>query len=221
MNFLVKKIMMKKLDKEDKKFIAPHFRAGVVTPQDLRKIADVCEKFPECKIKLGAEIIIGGVTEEARNDEFRRMLGLPAFSVAGFCIRPVKICSGGFACDNNLRDSFSLGLELDKKFSGRKLPFKMIISISGCARCCSEPMVRDIGIVASRQGYAIFVGGAAGARPRIGIRLIDNLSESEVIDTAERIIGLYEKMGKTPERLGMFIERIGFERFKQECQLSK
>ncbi|MDP3787174.1 MAG: NAD(P)/FAD-dependent oxidoreductase [Candidatus Omnitrophota bacterium] len=218
MNFLVKRMVMKRLDKEDKKFIAPHFRAGVVTPQDLRKIADVCEKFPESKIKLGTEIIIGGITEETRNEEFRRILDLPTFSVAGFCIRPVKICSGGFICDNNLQDSFSLGLKLDEKFSGRMLPFKMIISISGCARCCSEPMVRDIGIVACRQGYAIFVGGAAGARPRIGIRLIDNLSESEVIDTMERIIGLYEKMGRTPERLGMFIERIGFERFKQECQ---
>lgn len=219
MNFLAKRMVMKRLDKEDKKFIAPHFRAGVVTPQDLRKIADVCEKFPESKIKLSSEMIIGGIPDESRNEEFRRMLGLSTFSVAGFCIRPVKICAGGFICDNNLQDSFSLGLKLDEKFSGRMLPFKMIISVSGCARCCSEPLVRDIGIVACRQGYAIFVGGAAGARPRIGIRLADNLSDAEVIDTIERITCLYEKMGKTPERLGMFIERLGFERFKQECQL--
>jgi len=213
-SFLAKKMITMKLDKEDRKFIAPHFRAGVLTPQDLRKIADVCERFPESKIKLSSEMIIGGISDESRNEEFKRILGLPTFSVAGLCVRPVKICAGGFICGNNLQDSFSLGFKLDEIFSGRRLPFKMIISVSGCARSCSEPRVRDIGIVASRQGYSIFAGGAAGAKPRIGIKLIDDLSGSSVIDIIERIISLYEKRARTCERLGLFMERIGFERFK-------
>lgn len=216
MNFLLEKFMLKKLDSEDRKFISPHFPGGVVSPSELRRIADICEKFPESRIKLTAEIVIGGIKEETRNEEFRRMLGLATASVAGFCIRPVKICAGGYTCNNNLQDSFSLGMKLDEKFSGKKLPFKMIISVSGCGRCCSEPLVKDIGIVASRKGYSLYVGGAAGGKPRIAIMLANNLNESGVMEALEKIIGIYEKMGKAAERLGRFIERIGFVEFKEK-----
>lgn len=221
MNFFTKKMITAKLDKEGRKFIAPHFRVGVITPKDLHKIADVCERFPESKIKLSSEIIIGGISDESRIEEFRRILGIPTFSVAGFCVRPVKICAGGFICRNNLQDSFSLGIKLDERFSGRKLPFKMIISVSGCPRSCSEPRVRDIGIVASRQGYSMFVAGAAGAKPRIGTNLTDNLSERDILDIIERIISLYEKRGATCERLGLFIERFGFEEFENSVLRKK
>ena len=149
----------------------------------------------------------------------RQILGLPTYSVAGFSMRPVKLCSGGYICDNNVRDSFSLGLTLDKKFSGRRLPFKMIISVSGCSRSCSEPLVKDIGVVASKEGYSLFVGGAAGRKPRIAQRLLDNLNEQEVIHAVERIVSLYEKKGRTPERLGIFIEKMGLEKFREECGL--
>ncbi len=219
MNFLAEKLVLKKLDREDKKFIAPHFPGGVVTPSELRLIASVCEKFPESKIKLTGEIVIGGIKEEGRNEELRRMLGLPTASVAGFCIRPVKICAGGYTCNNNLQDSFSLGLKLDEKFSGKKLPFKMIISVAGCPRCCSEPLVKDVGMVASRKGYSLYVGGAAGGRPRIAIMLADNLNETGVMEALGKIISIYEKMGKAAERLGRFIERIGFEKFKESAQI--
>ena len=202
MNFILKKVMEQKIDKEDKKYIAPHFIGGVVTPGDLRKIADICEKFPETKLKLTGEIIIGNVKDDARNRECRKMLGIPTYSIAGFSIRPVKLCSGGYICDNNLQDSFSLGLTLDEKFSGRKLPFKMILSVSGCSRSCSEPLVKDVGVVASREGYSVFVGGAAGAKPRIAQRLIDNLKENEVIGIIEKIVSLYEKKAGPLRGLG-------------------
>lgn len=216
MNFIVKKVLERKIDKEDKKYIAPHFPGGLITQDDLRKIADACAKFPEAKIKLTGEIIVGCIKDRARNEDCRVMLGLPTYSVAGFSIRPVKLCSGGYVCDNNVQDSLGLGLKLDKMFSGRRLPFKMIISVSGCGRCCSEPLVKDIGIVASQDGYSLFAAGAAGARPRIARKLLDNLDEGEVVDTVEKIIRLYEGKGKTPERLGIFIEKMGWDKFKEE-----
>jgi len=216
-NIIMKKMLEHKIDKHDKKSIAPHFPGGVVTAADLRKIADISEQFPECKLKLNGEIIVGCLTDEARNKQCRSNLGLPMHSVAGFFIRPVKICSGGYICNNNLQDSFSLGLRLDKIFSGKALPFKMIISVSGCPRCCSEPLVKDIGIVSSRLGYSVFVGGAAGAKPKVAQKLIDNVKEKEVVGIIERIVAFYEKKGKTTQRLGVLIEKIGFEKFKEGC----
>lgn len=221
MNFVAKKILEHKLVEEDRKYIVPHFPGGVVTADDLHKIVGICAQFPEIKLKLSGEIIIGGMKEETRNKECRRMLGLATQRIAGFSIRPVKICAGGYLCANNLQDSFSLGIKLDEIFCGRKLPFKMIISISGCSRSCSEPRVKDIGIVANRHGYSIFIGGAAGAKPRIAQKLIDNVKAEEVIAFVERIVKFYEEKGKIPERLGIFVEKMGFDKFKEECGIGK
>ena len=209
-------MLKKKLDKEGRKFITPLFPGGIVTPEQLKRIADVCEKFPESKIKLSGEIVIGGIKDEERNEELRKMLALPVFNVAGFSVRPVKVCAGGFLCDNNLQDCHLLGEKLDVMFRGKELPFKMIIAVSGCSRSCSESLVKDIGIVASKKGYSVFVGGAAGARPRVAEKLVENISEQEVIEIVKRIVSFYQEKGKTPERLGLFIDRIGFERFKEK-----
>ena len=71
-------------------------------------------------------------------------------------------------------------------------------------------------MVASDAGYSLFAGGAAGARPRIAGKIKDNLTEEEIIALVEKIIGLYERKGKTPERLGIFIEKMGWKKFKEE-----
>ena len=219
MNIIVENLVKHNMEKESRKFIAPRFPGGVMTPEDLRKIADVCERFPEGKLKLSGDLIIGGITDPGRNEECRKSLGLPTYSVAGLSIRPVKACAGGYICDNNLQDSFSLGLKLDKKFSGKQVPFKLIIAVSGCSRCCSEPLVRDIGIVASRSGYAVHVGGAAGAKPRIAQQISNDLNEEQVIAIVERIVRLYQEKGKALERLGLLINRIGMEEFRKAIDL--
>ncbi|MBF0121853.1 MAG: NAD(P)/FAD-dependent oxidoreductase [Candidatus Omnitrophica bacterium] len=214
MNIIVETFIKPNIESESKKFIAPHFPGGVLTSADLRKIADVCEKFPENKLKINGDLTIGGITNPKRNDECRQSLGLPTYSVAGFSIRPVKVCAGGYMCDNNLQDSFSLGLKLDKMFSGKPVPFKLIISVSGCPRGCSEPLVKDIGIISARNGYSVHVGGAAGGKPRIAQKIAEKLNEEQVMALVEKIVTFYELRGKTMERLGVLIDRVGMENFK-------
>lgn len=199
--------------------IAPHFAAGVLKPDELRRIADLCEQFPEAKIRLSGDLIIGGIADPARQEAALQRLGLPTYDVAGNAIRPIKVCSGGYTCANNVQASFPLATKLDQRFAGRPMPFKLLISVAGCGRCCTEPKVRDIGVVATKTGYAIYVGGAAGAKPRLAQKIADNLSEPEVIGCLERIAAVYQQKGKFPERLGAFIEKLGVEQFLALCSL--
>ncbi|MBF0594335.1 MAG: NAD(P)/FAD-dependent oxidoreductase [Candidatus Omnitrophica bacterium] len=221
MNIIIENVLKHQIEKESHKFICPHFPGGVMTPADLRKIADACEMFPNSKIKLSGEITIGNITDPKENDACRAKLGLSTFSIAGFAIRPVKVCAGGYTCDNNLQDSFSLALKLDKKFAGVDVPFKLIISVSGCGRCCSEPQVKDIGLVASRKGYAVYAGGAAGGKPRIAVKIADNVSDDRAVEIIEKIVQFYQKKGKPMERLGALIDKTGLELFKGDCGLNR
>ena len=42
------------------------------------------------------------------------------------------------------------------------------------------------------------------------------LKEEETISRVGKIVSLYEKKGKTPERLGIFIEKMEWDKFKEE-----
>ncbi len=217
MNSIVETVIRHQIEKESKKFIVPHFPGGVVTPDALRKMADACEAFPEAKLKLSGELMIGGITDGRRNEACREALGLPTFSIAGPSIRPVKVCSGGYICGNNVQDTAALGLRLDERFAGRAVPFKMILAVSGCGRNCSEPRVRDIGIVALKNGYVVFAGGAAGGKPRIAQEVATGLTDDQVVALVDKIVLFYEKNGRTMERLGALIERVGADVFKEAC----
>lgn len=207
--------------KDAANIIAPHFPGGVLTPAALRKLADACDKFPEARLRFSGDLLIGGITDPSRKAECQNLLGLPTHSVSGFSIRPVKICSGGYLCPNNLQDSFSLGLKLDQLFAGKSVPAKLVMGVAGCGRNCSEPLVKDIGVVASAGGYAVYAGGAAGAKPRIAQKVADRLNESQVIALVEKILSVYAAHGKARERLGSCIEKIGFAKFKEECGLAE
>lgn len=206
-------VIKKAVEKADEQFIAFHFPGGIVSVPDLEKMVDTLKDFPDGKVKLTGSLIVG-IKDPVRRESFRRRIDLPLASVVRFCVRPVQICSGGYICPNNQQDIYSLGLKLDKLYCGMELPFKMIISVAGCGRCCSEPKVRDIGIIAQKNGFSIYVGGAAGVKPLVGQFFAGSLDEGAIIDIVGTIISTYRNYGKIARRLGQLIEDIGFVAFK-------
>jgi NAD(P)H-nitrite reductase large subunit len=78
---------------------------------------------------------------------------------------------------------------------------------------CAEAHVRDIGLIGSKKGYAVEVGGAVGPSPRVGQVLAEQLSEQAAEDLVGRIIEAYRELGKK-KRLGKVVEELGLEAFK-------
>lgn len=201
-----------------RKFVVPHFAGGVVGAPELRKLAETFGRFAGLKIKLTGEMVIGGLTDD-KMDEVRRALEMETTEITGFSVRAVRVCAGGYICDNNHQESFELALRLDSLFHQEKVPFKLVIAVSGCGRCCAESKVKEIGIVASAKGYDVYAGGAGGRTPRISRKVAESLDEEEVVKLVERIIEVYRENGKDMERLGAFIERVGVEEFRSACGL--
>jgi len=75
--------------------------------------------------------------------------------------------------------------------------------------------VKDIGLIGLSKGWRLLVGGSSGVKPRLGVMLAENLSDEEVFSLIDRIINYYKDHAKK-QRLGDFIEEIGFEKFKQD-----
>ncbi|MDR0767900.1 MAG: NAD(P)/FAD-dependent oxidoreductase, partial [Methanosarcinales archaeon] len=131
----------------------------------------------------------------------------------GPCVRSIRICPGIPFCKRGKQDSLSLGLKLDEKYHGMPMPAKVKMAVSGCTLSCSESLVRDIGFTADANGFKLYVGGSAGAMPRIGNLVAEGLSEEESLELTERII-VYLKEKKSNKRIGKLIDEIGLDEFK-------
>ncbi len=193
--------------------VVPRMAGGVTTSAELRRIADVADRFaiPLIKVTGGQRIDLLGVRKEDLPAVWED-LDMPSGYAYGKSMRTVKTCVGTDFCRFGLGDSTQLGVDIEERFSGLESPAKMKLAVSGCPRNCAESMVKDVGIVAvGDDRWELYVGGAAGASIRKG----DVLATVDGRDEAIRITGLfmqyYRENAKWLERTYDFVPRVGLD----------
>jgi len=197
--------------------IAPHTPCGVVTPQLLRTLADVAEKYDAKALKItgATRIAIVGIREEDI-DAVWEELGLKPGAAVGLCVRSVRACPGNTFCKIGQQDALGMGMKLDAIYHGMELPNKFKMAVSGCNLNCAESWVRDVGLFGKPKGWTLVVGGNVGASPRIAQELLSDLSDEQALEAIEKVVGYYRENAKKGERLGKMIERVGLETLKQK-----
>jgi NAD(P)H-nitrite reductase large subunit len=192
--------------------VVPHVPCGVVTSDQLRRIAAVADQFgcQALKITNAQRIALVGLRQD-QVDAVWAALDLPTGHAVGDCVRSVKACPGTTFCKRGQRDSLAVGQTLDRLQHGRKLPAKFKIGVSGCPNQCSETAIKDLGLVGSRNGWDVWVGGSGGVAPRLAVRLARQLDDDTAIATVGRILDYYEHEAKPKERFFKFIARIGLD----------
>lgn len=195
--------------------IAPHIPCGVVTPQLLRTIADVAEKYEAQAIKItgAARVVIVGLKEEDLDAAWSEVQ-LDKGAAVGLCVRSVRACPGTTFCRLGKQDALGIGMKLDKLYHSLELPGKFKMSVSGCHLSCSESWVRDIGLIGLKDGWQLVIGGNVGAAPRIAQEVAAGLDDKQVFDAIDQTIQCYKEIAKRGERLGKTIERVGLEPFQ-------
>lgn len=197
--------------------VVPRMYGGVTSPEDLRKIADVAEKYevPMVKLTGGQRIDLLGVKKESLPLIWAE-LGMPSGHAYAKAIRTVKTCVGTEFCRFGVQDSTSFGIRMEKEFEGLYTPHKVKMAVSGCPRNCAESYVKDIGVVAIQTGWEIYVGGAAGMTVRKGDLLATVGTDDEALRVATLFLQYYREEGNYLERTYDFVVRIGMETIKKE-----
>ncbi len=196
--------------------IAPHIPCGIVTPDLLRKIANVSEKYNAKAIKLtgATRMAIVGLKEEDIDNAWED-LGLTKGAAVGLCVRSIRACPGTTFCKLGKQDALGIGMKLDEKYHALQLPGKFKMAVSGCKLSCSESWVRDIGLIGFAEGWTITIGGNVGMLPRIGKELVTSLDDEQALEAVDKVIQVYKETAKKGERLGKMIERTGLDPFRQ------
>lgn len=197
--------------------VVPRIYGGVTSPAELRRIADVAEKYnvPMVKITGGQRLDLLGVKKEDL-PKIWNDLGLPSGHAYTKAFRTCKSCVGTDFCRYGVGDAIALAQKIERRYQGVESPHKMKLATAGCPRNCSEAYVKDIGAVAIEGGrWEIYVGGAAGGNVRKGDLLCTVKTHDEVLLYMGRFMQYYREHGKYLERSYGFVERLGIERLRQ------
>ncbi|MCA0143379.1 nitrite reductase large subunit NirB [Blastococcus sp. LR1] len=196
--------------------VVPQMKGGVTTPAQLRRIAEVAEKYevPMVKVTGGQRIDLLGVRKEDLPAMWND-LGMPSGYAYGKSFRTVKTCVGSDFCRFGLDDSTQLGIDLETRFQGIESPAKMKLAVVGCPRNCAEAYVKDVGVVAVGGGkWEVYIGGAAGASVRKGDLLATVEGRDAVMTLAGRFMQYYRENANWLERTYDFVPRVGLEKIK-------
>jgi len=196
--------------------VVPQIKGGVTSADQLRRIADVADKYavPMVKITGGQRIDLAGISKEQLPDVWKD-LGMPSGHAYGKSFRTCKTCLGSEFCRFGVGDSTALGIKIEERYKGLESPGKMKLATAGCPRNCSEAYVKDLGAVAVEGGkWEIYVGGAAGAHVRKGDLLCVVDSHEDVLLLMGRFMQYYRENAKYLERTYLFVERVGISKIR-------
>jgi nitrite reductase (NADH) large subunit len=196
--------------------VVPQMKGGVTSVEQLRKIADVAEKYSVPLIKLtgGQRIDLLGLRKEDLPAVWSD-LGMPSGYAYGKSFRTVKTCVGSDFCRFGVGDSTALGIQIEERYQGIAGPGKMKLAVTGCPRNCAEALCKDLGVVAIDGGkWEIYVGGAAGAHIRKGDLLATVDSADLVVTLTGRFLQYYRENAKWLERTYAWVPRIGIEKIR-------
>lgn len=196
--------------------VIPQIPGGITTPAQLRRIADVAEKYqvPLVKLTGGQRIDLVGVPREDLPAVWRD-LGMPSGFAYAKRYRTCKSCIGTEYCRYGLGDSMGLAQAVEARFQGLDTPGKLKLATAGCPRNCSEALVKDVGAVAVEGGkWEIYIGGAAGAHVRKGDLLCTVDSHEDVLRISGRFIQYYRENAKYLERTYGFVDRVGVAKIR-------
>ncbi|MCV7423642.1 NAD(P)/FAD-dependent oxidoreductase [Mycobacterium yunnanensis] len=196
--------------------VVPQMKGGVTNPHQLRRIADVADKYDVPMIKLtgGQRIDLLGIKKEDLPGVWAD-LDMPSGYAYGKSFRTVKTCVGSDYCRFGVGDSTALGIAIEERFQGLASPAKMKLAVTGCPRNCAEALCKDLGVVAVEGGrWEMYVGGAAGAHIRKGDLLATVDTADEVMTLTGRFLQYYRENANWLERTYSWVPRLGIEHIR-------
>ena len=192
--------------------VTPRVPLGQITPEHLNIINSVVQEFnlSGVRVTAGQRLKIQGIPEDKIQDVLDK-LG----PVGEFCKYYVQACPGTTACRLGMQDSLDMGAKLEEFLNGLDLPAKLKAGVSGCAMCCSESLVRDVGLIGKRHGWTVAFGGNAGKHVREADILAENVSEETALEIIRKALDFYSKNAKVKERTARFVKRVGIDAVKE------
>ncbi len=200
--------------------VVPRVPGGEITPEKLIVLGEVAKKYDlYCKITGGQRIDLLGARVEQLPDIWKELVeaGFESGHAYGKAMRTVKSCVGSTWCRYGVQDSVGMSIRIEERYRGLRAPHKLKSAVSGCIRECAEAQSKDFGVIATEQGWNLYLCGNGGSSPRHADLFATDLSDDELIALCDRFLMFYIQTAKPLQRTARWIEELdgGIEYLKQ------
>jgi nitrite reductase (NADH) large subunit len=191
--------------------VVPRIAGGEITPKKLGVIAAVAEKYNlYTKITGGQRIDMFGARLEELPEIWKELVdaGFESGQAYGKSLRTVKSCVGSTWCRFGVQDSVAMAIALELRYRGLRSPHKLKMGVSGCARECAEARGKDVGVIATADGWNLYVGGNGGATPAHAQLLAKDLDDETLIKYIDRYFMYYIRTADRLQRTARWQEEL-------------
>ncbi|MFZ3182733.1 MAG: nitrite reductase large subunit NirB [Pseudomonas sp.] len=196
--------------------VVPRMCGGVTNSSELRRIADVADKYkvPMVKVTGGQRIDLLGIKKDDLPGVWKD-LGMASGYAYGKSIRTVKTCVGSEFCRFGTQNSTQMGIDLEQALSYMWSPHKVKLAVSGCPRNCAESGIKDVGIIGVESGWELYIGGNGGIKTEAGEFFVKVKTAEEVMEYSLAFLQLYRVEAFYLERTVHYLQRVGMEHIKK------
>ena len=191
--------------------VVPRSPGGEITPEQLILIGEIARDFQlYTKITGGQRIDMFGARVDQLPQIWARLVegGMESGHAYGKSLRTVKSCVGSAWCRYGQQDSVHMAVEIERRYRGLRAPHKIKMAVSGCARECAEAQSKDVGIIATEQGWNMYVCGNGGMSPRHAQLLAGDLDGRTLIRYIDRFLMFYIRTADRLQRTAPWLEAL-------------
>ncbi|WP_067841149.1 nitrite reductase large subunit NirB [Nocardia lijiangensis] len=191
--------------------VVPRMPGGEVTAEQLITIGEVAKEFGlYVKVTGGQRIDLFGARVEQLPQIWQRLVdaGMESGHAYGKSLRTVKSCVGSTWCRYGQQDSVGMAVLLEKRYRGLRSPHKLKLAVSGCARECAEARGKDVGVIATENGWNLYVGGNGGLTPKHAVLLAGELDDETLIKYIDRYLMFYIRTADRLQRTAPWQEAL-------------
>ena len=200
--------------------VVPRIPGGEISPEGLIAIGQVAKKYDlYTKITGGQRIDLFGAQLHELPDIWGELIaaGFETGHAYGKSTRTVKSCVGSTWCRYGVQDSVKMALDIEHRYKGLRAPHKLKFAVSGCTRECAEAQSKDIGVIATENGWNLYVCGNGGMRPRHAELFATDLDDETLIRYIDRLLMFYIRTADRLQRTSVWRESLegGLDYLKQ------
>ena len=200
--------------------VIPRVPGGEITPEKLIVLGQIAQDFNlYTKITGAQRVDLFGARLDQLPLIWKRLVdaGFESGHAYGKALRTVKSCVGSTWCRFGVQDSTSLAIELELRYRGLRSPHKLKSAVSGCTRECAEAQGKDFGVIATENGWNLYVCGNGGMKPQHAVLLAADIDKDTLIKYIDRFLVFYIRTADKLERTATWFNKLegGLDYLKQ------
>jgi nitrite reductase (NADH) large subunit len=191
--------------------VVPRVPGGEITPDQLIALGQIAKDYDlYTKITGGQRIDLLGARLHDLPAIWQRVVdaGMESGHAYGKSLRTVKSCVGSTWCRYGVQDSVAMAIHLEERYRGLRSPHKIKMGVSGCTRECAEAQSKDVGVIATENGWNLYVCGNGGRSPRHADLLASDLNDESLVLAIDRFLMFYIRTADRLQRTSTWFEEL-------------